>query len=166
MPLIIEDGSLSEPYASSFVTRAEYITYAATKGIIIPDSPAADVELVKAAEFIASKESRLKGTKVSRDQPLPYPRSGVKIDNWSWSNDEIPRQVILCQLALALDVHAGIDLYNPPQSGSIGIKREKVDGAVEVEYAIGEGSKLSRQSTSTALLNSLMRNAGMTLVRA
>lgn len=165
MPLTTEDGSLVEG-ADTYVTREQYIAYAARMGVTIADETAADVELAKAAEFIGSKEARLKGERVDRDQALAFPRDGVTIDGWSWSKTEIPRQVILCQLALALDVHAGIDLHNPPQSESTGIKRERVEGAVEVEYALGEApSKLSRQSTATALLNSLLRSAGLTLVR-
>lgn len=165
MALIVEDGSIVTG-ATSYVTRADYITYAVTKGITIANDSAADVQLVKAAEFIDGKEAQLKGTRSTRDQPMSFPRYDVVIDNWSWSSTEIPRQVILCQFALALDVNAGIDLYNPPQSASTAVKRKKVDGAVEIEYALGETQKLSRQSTSTALLNSLLRSSGLQLVRA
>lgn len=165
MALMIETGAIVEG-ADSYVTRADYIAYAASMGVTVEDTVATDVQLRKAAQFIDSKEHRLKGVRVSRDQPLAFPRDGVSIDNWSWSKTEIPRQVLLCQLALALDIHAGVDLYNPVSSAPASVKRERVEGVVDIEYAISDSpAKLSRESSSTALLNSLMKRSGMTLVR-
>lgn len=160
MALIVEDGSVVDN-ADSYVSRSDYIAYAATQGVTITDDETADVQLRKAAEFIASYDSRLKGDKVQRDQSMAFPRSGLVIENFSWDSDEIPRQVILCQQQLALDVNAGIDLWNRPQSESTGIKRERVEGVVEVEYAVKEAGKLSSQSTGMALLNSLLRQNGL-----
>jgi hypothetical protein len=160
MALVIEDGSIVAG-ADSFVTRADYIAYAAGLGITVENTEAADVQLRTAVQFMASRESRLKGVRVSRDQPLPYPRSDLVLDGFEWSSTEIPRQVLLCQMALALDLNAGIDIYNPPQSGATGIKSERVEGAVTVVYATADVVPLSRRSQSQALMSSLMRDGGL-----
>ena len=166
MALIIEDGSLVTS-ANSWVTRADYIAYALARGVTIADADATDVQLVKAGEFINSHEQNLKGYRVERDQAMSFPRHDVVIDDWYWSSTEIPRQVKLCQYALALDINAGVDLYNKPVNPNTAVKRERVEGAVEVEYAIPEstGQKLSRSSTADALLNSLLNRSGLAGLR-
>ena len=159
MAIVIEDGTIVDD-ANSYVTRADYIAYAASKGVTIADDSDADTELVKAAEFIGAHEGNLKGDKVGRDQPLAYPRKGVVLEGFTWDADEIPRQVVLCQMALALDIHAGVDLYNPPANPGRAAKREKVD-VIEVEYFGRAGAKMSRDSTATALLATLLVRSGL-----
>jgi hypothetical protein len=166
MALIIEDGSIVAG-ANTYVSRADYIAFAASVGVAIPDDEAADVELVKAAQFINSKEGRLKGSRVSRDQPLAYPRKDLELEGWSWSSSEIPRQVLSCQLNLALDVHAGVDLFNPAPATTSAVKRKRVEGVVEIEYATSDApAKMARDSSGLALLNLLMKRSGLQLVRA
>jgi hypothetical protein len=158
--LIVETGAIV-PNADSFVSEADYQAYAASLGAQIDGIESQRQALRKAAIFIGSFEGRLKGTLVQRDQPLSFPRDGVVIDGFEWADNEIPRNVKLCQMQVALDIQAGIDPYNPPQSESVAVKRERVEGAVEVEYAVSDAMKLSRNSTSRALLNSLLRNSGL-----
>ena len=162
MSLVIEDGSIVQG-ASSYVTRTEFIGYAAMQGVAIPNTEAADFLLVRSAQFIDSHEPTLRGSRVSRGQHMAFPRSDLEIEGFFWADDEIPRQVILCQMHLALDLHAGIDIYNPePQ---LIVKRERVEGAVEVEY-FGEGTpvKLGRASRSRALLSALLRQSGLRVI--
>lgn len=170
MALVIEDGTLVTD-ADSWVTRAEFIAYAAARGVTIPDDDASDVYLVKAAAFIGDHEANLKGILVERDQALCFPRSGLIIEDWSWSSTEIPRQVKLCQMAYAVDLFNEIDIYNPPQNPGLATKKERVEGAVSVEYAVSDNApqKLGRTSTGEALLASLLMHNGMlsmSLVRA
>ncbi len=163
MALIIENGT-GVANSNSYSTRANYIAYALALGITIPYRVAADVQLIDAALFIESFEGNLKGDRSTRDQSLAFPRDNVYLEGWYWTNSEIPRQVILAQMALALDINAGVDLYNPqPEKVT---KKEKIDGAVEVEYFGNDNAvKLSRSSRAMALLNSLLnRTAGINLV--
>ena len=162
MALIVETGLIITS-ADSYVTRADYITFAASRGVTVADTEATDVTLRKAAQFIDSHEANLKGIKVDRDQPMAFPRAGVYIDGWFWNSEEIPRQVILAQLNIALDMEAGIDPYNPPVNPNLGKKSVRVDGAVAVEYMVGSAvsQKLGRTSTATALMSSLLRNSGL-----
>lgn len=159
MALIVEDGSIILN-ANSYVSRVDYIAYAASKGVTIADTEAADYELIKAAEFIDSHEPKLKGNRYSRDQSMAYPRTELYIEGWYWSYNEIPRNVILAQMSLAMDINSGSDLYNPETEKITTV--EKVEGAVEVHYAApSKVVKTSIKTVSNALLNSLMRNSGL-----
>ncbi len=164
MALTIEDGSVVSG-ADSYVSRADYIAYALSVGVVVADTDAADIELVKAAGFIGSYEPSLKGRLTDRAQPLSYPRYDLVLEGFSWGSDEIPRQVITCQMAFALDVNEGIDLYNPPVNENRATSKEKVDGAVEVEYfGSGANTKVNRTSSAQALLNTLLYRSGLSIV--
>ena len=157
--MIVEDGSIVEN-ANSYNTRAEYISYAASVGVTIADDSAADVELVQAAEFMESKRSQYKGSLVERDQAMAFPRYDVIIEGFYWESDEIPRQAKLCQLALALDIHAGNDPYNPEINSHI--KSERIDEALTLSYfGRDQDVKLSKTSKWEALLSSLLVNSGL-----
>ena len=161
MAIIVEDGTIVSG-ANSYVTRIEYIAYALTLGIIIADSVNSDVHLIKSTEYINQHEANIKGDRVERDQSLSFPRVGVYIDGFYWDSDEIPRNVILCQLAYALDVNSGEDLNNRSLNPEKMITKERVEGAVAVEYASsGSSQKLSKTSSGDALLNSFLKNNGM-----
>ncbi len=159
--LIVEDGSIVLG-ANTYVTIAEYTAYAEGFGVTVEDTNAFKVQLIKAAQYIASKESQLMGDMVERYQPLSYPRNNLTdLDNFSWQNNEIPTLVKNCQMSLALDIQAGEDLYNLSQSSSVGIKSEEVKGAVKVEYAIADSQRIARHSRSQSLLAALMVRGGL-----
>lgn len=158
MALIVETGAIV-PHANSLVSRADLIAYAASVGVVLTNDVATDVLAVKAMAFINSLESTLKGSKVNRDQSVAYPRAGVEVDGWSWSESEVPRPAILLQCSVVLDMFAGADPYNP-QPAKV-TKREKIDGAVEVEYFGPANQKLSVQSQTLALVASLQRKRGI-----
>jgi hypothetical protein len=166
MALTIEDGSIVTG-ADSWVTRAEFIAYALARGVIVADEDATDVYLVKAAAFIDDHEANLKGWRVERDQPLSFPRGDLYIEDWYWQPTEIPRQVKLCQMAYALDMKSGVDIYNPPQNPGLIAKSKRVEGAVSVSYAVSDTSpqKLGRTSTGEALLASLLNANGMSVIQ-
>ena len=159
MAIIIEDGTIVSG-ANSYNSRADYIAYAILLGVTIADTVDADVQLISATEFMESKRDSYKGELVERDQYLAFPRYNVVLEGFYWSDEEIPRQVKLCQMAIALDINEGNDPYNPPIIRTR--KKEKVEGAVEVEY-FGQDKdvKLSRNSKWQALLNILLKNNGL-----
>lgn len=161
MALVIEDGSLVAG-ANSFISRADYITQAAEIGVTIADAAAADIELVKAAQFIASHEDNLKGYKVNRDQAMSFPRHNLYIDGFWWEYTEIPTQVIDLQVAIALEINSGIDPYNPPVNTERATRRERIEGAVEVEYFGKDGDAITnRRSKTISLLYSLLDNVSL-----
>ena len=161
MALTIEDGSQVSG-ADSYVTRAEYIAYALTLGITVADTSTADDELVAASIYIDSQEPKLKGYRVSRDQSISYPRDGMYLNGFVWESDKIPTQVKYAQFNLALDIKADIDIYNPDKTDSI-VKREKIEGAIEVEYAVTEKGTVTKQSLSNSYMNILMNNQTMSI---
>ena len=162
--MILEDGSIM-PGAVSYVSVEDFIAYAASIGITVPDDAQTEAQLIEAAQYIDRLEPRLKGMKVLRDQPLAYPRRDLVLEGWPWAEDEIPRQVILAQMALALDLRANVDLYN--RDAVLPVIKERVEGAVEIAYASPTTvSKLSRQSTATALLRGLMKSSGLFAITA
>ena len=155
MALIIENGT-AVLNSDSYVSRAEYIAYALAIGVTIADDSAADIQLIESAQFIESHDSNLKGYRLNRDQSMAWPRGLVETDGWLWNSDEIPRNLRLAQMAIALDLNSGVDLYNPQPVRTR--KKELIEGAIEVEY-FGQDSavKLGRSSRARALLNSLLR---------
>jgi len=161
MAVIVETGAGVEN-ANSYQARADYIAYALTLGITIADDETADNQLVKAAQYIDSKESTLKGYKVEREQAMGYPRFNLWIDGESWASDEVPLQAVRAQREYALDVNSGVDLFNRPQNPELITKSERVEGAVDVEYAVPDtvAQNTSRTSMGDAYLSALVENAG------
>ena len=160
MTIIVEDGSQVEN-SNSYSTRADYIAYALTLGVTISDSTTADVQLIKSAEYIMHHEANLKGCRVSRSQSMAYPRTGLYIEGWYWDSDEIPRQVILCQLAFAMDINGGEDLYNRSVNPNQAVIGERVEDVVDVKYSDPGSQKLSKSSSGDALLAALLNNGGL-----
>jgi len=164
MTIVVEDGSIVAG-ANSYVTEAEFITYAESRGVTIATADDADAMLIKAADYLESFAAQFKGVKVERDQSLSWPRSGAVIEDWEWSNDEIPRQVLNAQLAVALEIKAGEDPFNP--STSLPVVSERVEGAVHVQYANPGGTlNVAKTQPSRTIINLLLKHSGMTPVRA
>jgi len=161
MALVVEDGS-NVPGADSWVLRSEFIAYAAALGVTVPDTDASDVPLRKACKFIGQHEGRLLGGRVTRDQSTAYPRVNLTINGWGWQSDEIPVTVKECQMEYALDIRDGFDPWNPAANPSLIKKRERVEGAVDVEYAVSDatGQSAIRASRADALLASLLEDTG------
>lgn len=158
MALTVEDGS-GVTGANSYISRDDFIAYALSRGVTVASVDATDVLLVKAADYIDSHEVNLKGERVLRDQAMAWPRGGVIIEGFAWANDEIPRQLINCQAAFALELNGGEDIYNPAPSQVA--KMERVEGALTVEYFGTDGGvKMRKDSRASALLNLLLRPSG------
>ena len=167
MAVTVETGAVITG-SDSYVSRTDYIAYAATLGTTITDDETADYQLVKAAEYIGLHEPNLKGRRTDRDQSMAFPRYDLWINGFSWSSAEIPTQVKNCQMMYALAINDNEDLFNRSTNPNTTVKREKVDGAVEVEYAIKESSQSLKILKADALLRCLLNNGGnsISLVRA
>lgn len=162
MSLTVEDGTIVEG-ADSYVTREAFIIYAASRGVTIADSEDTDEILRKAFDYIDSLEPKLKGFRRNYSYANAYPREDVTIDGYYWPSDEIPNAVKRAQYELGLDINAGVDLYNRKASESTPVKRVRVEGVVEKEYAVSDRPQPARRSLSRYLLAKLMKNNGLSI---
>jgi len=157
--LVVENGAIVAG-ANSLVSVSDYVSYCASLGVTITDTAAAEVDLLKAMQVLATKEPLLMGFRVVRDQPLCFPRTGLCIDGWAWQHDEIPFHAKNAQMALALDYKNGIDPLNP-EPAKQAVTNETVVGAVSVSYANQPtGGFITVQSLATKWLNMLLKAGG------
>jgi len=149
---------------NSYVTRQELIDYAAPRGVTVDDNEQADIALVNAADFLETYDSQFSGHRTDQDQDLAWPRDGATIRGFEVPDDEVPPLVKQTQMEIALDLLAGVDLYNREDRQIV--TRERVDGAVEVEFATPNvvGVRL-QQSKALKLLRILTDGHNITLKR-
>lgn len=136
MSLVIEDGSIVAG-AESFATAAELVTYAANFGKTIPADTAAQESILRRAALQMSAMS-WKGGLVSELQTLSWPRVDVYRENWLAPSNAIPAQIKAGQMALAAEIHA--DDLAPPELKKGAVTKERVEGAVERQYAEAQSS--------------------------
>jgi hypothetical protein len=131
MALIVEDGTGKDD-ATSFVTRAEYIAYAAARGVVVADVDASDIDLIKAVDFLLAECWR--GNVTVAAQALPFPRTLYNFDGTlAYPSDEVPTPIKRAQMMLALASKSGVDLM-PNFEGGASVTREKI-GPIETEYS-------------------------------
>ena len=123
--IIVEDGSIVAN-ANSYVSEAEFATYASDRGIVI--NGIKSILLIQAMDAIELEN--FIGTKYTKDQPLMWPRSGVVLYGYSLGVDQIPDLLKEAQMELALAIDAG---NNPLATQDRTVKREKV-GPIDTEY--------------------------------
>lgn len=132
MALIIEDGT-NVANANSFVTRAAFIAYAASRGVTVADEDASDVYAFQAMDYLRLMEATLCGVRAYGDQELPYPRKGIVegdlAEDYVYG---IPVGIKNTQLQLMLEAKNGVVL-TPSRAANPQTKREKV-GPIETEY--------------------------------
>lgn len=148
MALTIEDGSVVAG-ADSYATASELATYAANFGRVIPDS-APEQESILRRAYLEMSGLAWKGAPVSIDQTGAWPRRGVVKSGFSIPADTIPQQIKAGQMALAAEIHA--DDLNPPEQRKGAVVKDRVEGAVERQYAPASAttSKAASGRQSTA----------------
>jgi hypothetical protein len=148
MTIIVEDGSIVEN-ANSYVTTTELSTYATARGITVT-SENREQYLIQAMDYFESL--KFKGIKVDDDQSLQFPRNYLYIDNVLIDNDIIHTLVKESQMEIAIAIFQG---YSPLSIVERAVKRERVYGAVEVEY-MDNASSAARVKTIDIKLNKLL----------
>lgn len=163
MTLIIETG-LIVPNANSYVSDAEYVEYAAARGRTIgADAPAREIELNKAMDYLESFRDRFKGTKVSRDQPLQWPRVSVFIDGYQTDSNEIPDELKSAQMEMAYQAKT---LELAPSGKFQNVQSQKL-GTLAVSYFNGGSYRGVQLKSVMQFLNELLNNSnGNRTVRA
>lgn len=128
MTIIVEDGTGEDLEANSYVTEAELTTYASLRGVTIPNEDR-EMHLILGMDYFESLD--FKGTKTNDDQPLQFPRADLYIDNVLQPDDEIIKLVKESQMESAIASFQGNSFTSVKERA---VKRERINGAVEVEY--------------------------------
>ena len=122
--LIIEDGS-QVAGANSYVTDAEYVAYAAARGLAVgEDAAAREIELIQSMDYLFSREPDMQGERTLGTQENVYPRSGVYIRNTLLASDSIPTELKNSQMEGGAAANSQSLLIN---TTSQNIESEKVD---------------------------------------
>ncbi len=158
--LIIEDGSIVDN-ANSFVTDAEYKSYASLRGLTVAATqPEREANLIAAMDYLRSVEGKLKGCRVRSTQSLMYPRYGACLYGYAIPSNEIPTELKSAQMEAAAFATSNEILTN---STNDNIKREKVD-VLETEYFAGGNMTTVDLQRVNAQLSPLLKSTD-TLVR-
>lgn len=135
MALVIEDGSVVAG-AESYASAAEFATYAANYGKVIPVEEAAQEVLLRRSALQMEAMS-WKGSVVHIDQPLKWPRADVCRNGFTLNYDRIPQQIKAGQMALAAEIHAD-DLVDPDTK--LGAIVSETVGPLSTTYASAKAS--------------------------
>lgn len=158
MTIIVEDGTGEDLEANSYVTETELTTYASLRGITIPDEDR-EMHLILAMDYFESLD--FKGTKTSDTQPLQFPRSDLFIDNVEQPDDEIIKLVKDSQMEAAIASFQGNSFTSVKERA---VKRERINGAVEVEY-MDNASSTDQVVAFNVKVKKLLRSSGNVFFR-
>jgi len=130
--LIVEDGT-GKPDAESYATAEDLVLYAVKFGVVIPAEEVAQEALLRRAA-LAMDGMTWKGRKSSGDQALSWPRREIRLDGENKPERYLPARIQYGQMALAAEIHK--DDIDPIDQRKGAVIKDKVDGAVEREYAV------------------------------
>lgn len=151
MALVVETGSIVAG-ADSYVSLDDARSIAANFGWALPeDDIQAESALRNGAAYIDLQEPALCGRRVSAEQSLAFPRTGLKLHGFPVVSNAIPIQVIRAQIAGAVEYGKGSDV-RASSDGRI-VTMERVEGAVTVQYA--DNGVTGSQITITAAMDAL-----------
>lgn len=132
MPLIVETGAIV-PNADSYISLVDARALAANYGLELPaDDTDAEVALRNGATYVGLSETQMCGRRVSAEQSLAYPRTGVTLNGFPVANNVIPKQVILAQVIAAVTYGTGTEVR--ANSDGRSVQTERVEGTVTVTY--------------------------------
>ncbi len=124
MALIIEDGT-NVAGANSFNTDVELVAYAAARSFELPVTESErDVLQIQAMDFITSNEDDMQGHRITSDQELSFPRSGVVVNGFAIASTEIPSTLKKAQNEASIAAYTQSLIVNESVSN---VQSEKVD---------------------------------------
>jgi hypothetical protein len=155
--LIVEDGSVAAN-ANSFVTDDEFKAYADIRNKDIPATqPDREALLVLAMDYLFSIEDELQGYRTDSTQTLPFPRTGVCLNQYPMDSNFIPQNVKNAQMELAMQASES-DILISEQSQSLA--SFSVDGVYSESYFNGGSWTQVRTDKADAYLNALKKSYG------
>lgn len=125
--ITVEDGS-NVPNANSYVTVAEFVAYAAERGVLIPvDAAQQEILLIKAMDYLESFHTRYYGVPSWTDQALAFPRY------YNYADTGIPTALKKAQMVLAIAAQT-VELF-PTTSGTTRSAKRQTVGPITIEYS-------------------------------
>ena len=166
MAIVVEDGT-GVAGANSYAGLSDIRAYALARGVTLSAVDATlEPMVIKAMDFLESYRNRFTGYRVGRDQALSWPRNYAYVDGHEYPSTTLPPLLLDAESALVMEINAGNDPFNPPL-GSLPVIRERVEGAVEVEYSDPHGQSVAaRTRPAMRLINQLLAAGGLFAVRA
>lgn len=163
MTLNIEDGR-GMPDSQSYASVSDLRAYAALRAATVPgEDDACEVLLMKAMDRLY--DENYQGEKVTQTQALPWPRAWVVIEGWPIPSTEIPRQLIQCQCAFAIEAQTTELLPTADINASGQVVSETV-GPLQTVYAnTGIVRRVPAVAKADALLRVLIRRNGLIAIR-
>ncbi len=143
--ITVEDGTIVTN-ATSYISVANFATYAADRGITLTTVTGSQDELlIRAMDYLESQS--FIGTKSTVGQSLQWPRINAYIDGYLVDSDAIPYDVVKSQCEIAIAMDAG---YNPMSTLTTGIKSQQVD-TLQVVYQDGASQAPTIRAISISL---------------
>lgn len=170
MAIVVEDGTGSNPVANSYNDVPSLREYAGLRGVAVPAADAdCEVLLIKAMDYLEGLRGRYKGRKTTTSQPLQWPRADVVGVDWPGAfspNNEIPRELLYGQLALAIEAHS-TDLQPTRLPGDSGpLASKDTAGLKRAYHNTGKALSVPAFAKADALIAPLLKNNGLSLVRS
>lgn len=132
MPLIVETGTVV-PDADSYVSLADARVLASKYGFSLPVEDAeAETALRNGALYVDLQEPLMCGRRVSPEQTMAFPRTGIRLFGFDVPRTSIPSQVIRAQVIAAVEYGKGTDVRGTSDGRATSM--ERVEGAVTVQY--------------------------------
>ena len=152
---IIEDGSIVTG-ANSFVTDAEYVTYATQFQYTESDATNRETAAVKAyAMLVDDFETNLTGERVSIDQTGVLPRKYMTVRNFNVPVDSIPQDFKVAQMMLMANIIDGA-ATNAFISGSVSTAGSGGGALTEMTVPGVITKKYSSASSGTTATSSVL----------
>tara|TARA_R110000823_G_scaffold203197_2_gene334052 strand:+ start:774 stop:1250 length:477 start_codon:yes stop_codon:yes gene_type:complete len=145
MGIVVENGSVVSG-ANSYVSLAEYRSWANDRGILTSDSDSVlERAIFRAMDYFESLQ--FIGNKANENQPLQWPRTEALIDGYYVDATEIPGQVKKALYEAAYVQQAGNSELNTQDRKA---SKEKI-GDIEVTYADNSENRIISPALTFAL---------------
>ncbi len=173
--LIIVDSAVSPVtliLGTDYVLAGNVVTFPSVVGFTQPfkasytyvNVPACEVLLLKSMDYL--ERLNYKGFRFKQFQALKWPRYDVIIDGWPLLLNQIPKQLVYAQCALAIEYQT-IELMPTAQPWDHGsVMEDAISGAVSERYA--DNARviyIAAVEKAQRFIQDIVRNEGMVAVR-
>lgn len=133
MALTVEDGTIVAG-ANTYIDADALEAYALLRDVDLPAEKAAlEVLLIKAMDYLEALAAKYRGSIVSVDQPLQWPRQGVFLFGYEVETNVIPQRLKDAQAELAIQAVSG-DLQVTKTNAESDVKSIGVFQGIDVEF--------------------------------